>query len=72
MHNFRASHPFDVEARIALQNKTIVEVPMTFGIDWANPTVVKLIEQGGTIAALTLICLFIWLLTRLIEAAKKD
>jgi hypothetical protein len=52
-------------------NKTITEVSITPG-DLSNPTILKLIEQGGTIASLILICLFIWLLTKLIKAAKDD
>lgn len=48
-----------------------IQVP-TSGIELASPTVIKLIEQGGMAASLVLVCLFIWLLTRLIEAAKKE
>ncbi|KAM3091467.1 hypothetical protein ACKFKG_25970 [Phormidesmis sp. 146-35] len=44
----------------------------TSGIELASPTVVKLIEQGGMAASLVLVCLFIWLLTKLIEVAKKE
>jgi hypothetical protein len=50
----------------------IVEVPTTSAIDISNPAIIKLIEQGGTIASLILVCFFVYLLTRLIEAAKKN
>lgn len=57
----------------AIQSATpIVEVPTTSAIDISNPAIIKLIEQGGTIASLILTCLLVWLLTQLIKAAKED
>lgn len=50
----------------------IVEVPATSEIDISNPAIVKLVEQGGTIASLILTCLLVWLLTQLIKAAKEN
>jgi hypothetical protein len=53
-------------------HKIFIKVPIASSTDPSNPTVLKLIEQGGTIASLILVCLLVWLLTKLIRAAKED
>lgn len=50
----------------------IVQVPTTSAIDLSNPAILKLIEQGGMITALVLVCFILRLLIRLIEVAKDD
>ncbi|MBN8564770.1 MAG: hypothetical protein J0L70_30000 [Leptolyngbya sp. UWPOB_LEPTO1] len=50
----------------------IVEVPVTSTIDLTNPTMIKLIEQGGTVVTVFLGCVFLYLLIELIKVAKDD
>jgi hypothetical protein len=52
--------------------KTIVEVPATPAINVTDSAIVELVKQGGTISSLVLVCVFVWLLTKLIQVAKDD
>jgi len=53
--------------------KVTVEVPTSSTIPFNpfDPTWVKLWEQVGPISYLGLLCVFIWLLTRLVETVKS-
>jgi hypothetical protein len=51
---------------------SILEVPATSASSVTNPAIIELVKQGGTIGALVLVCVFVWLLTKLIKAAKDD
>ncbi len=52
--------------------KVSVEIPSSSGlpINPFDPTWVKLLEQVGPISYLAMLCLFIWLLIRLVETVK--
>lgn len=52
--------------------KVTVEIPATspLPIDPFDPTWIKLWEQVGPISYLGLLCLFVWLLTRLVQTVK--
>ncbi len=51
---------------------TIVQVPATAAIDVTSPAVLKLVEQGGTIATVFLGCVFLYLVIELIKVVKDD
>ena len=50
----------------------IIEVPATIPPDLSSPVILELVKQGGMITALFLICVFVYLLTKLIKASKED
>lgn len=52
--------------------KVTVEIPSTspLPVDPFDPTWIKLWEQAGPIGYLGLMCLFVWLLTRLVQTVK--
>jgi hypothetical protein len=66
------SNHFVRESNTPVPVQTTLGVSATPNFDLSNPALLKLIEQGGTIASLILVCLFVWLLTKLIKVAKDD
>lgn len=50
--------------------KVSVEIPADPGFNPFDPTWVKLWEDVGPISYLVLLCLLVWLLTRLVEVVK--
>ncbi|BAS54239.1 hypothetical protein NIES2135_05110 [Leptolyngbya boryana NIES-2135] len=48
---------------------SLVEVSPTTQV-YSSPVAVELVKQGGMLAALAFICVFVYLLTKLIEASK--
>ncbi len=50
----------------------LAQVPAATPIDLSNPATAEVIKQGGSILSIALLCLFIWLLTKLIKVAKED
>ncbi|MBD1854554.1 MULTISPECIES: hypothetical protein [Leptolyngbya] len=65
MSDFKAFH----QKENPNTSRSLVEVPLTTQLD-SSPVAVELIKQGGSIAVLAFICVFVFLLTKLIEASK--